>query len=157
MGETVTKKSPPVQPLTMKPSMPADVGMRVWKPVVLAVDDEWLVRTALDMGLRSHGFRVWLAARGTEAVEIYRREGHDIALVLMDVFMPDLNGPQTLALLRQITPGLACCFMSAKLAASTGAGLERLGGQSLLRKPFRLQDVVDAVWQTVAGSGRWQS
>jgi CheY-like chemotaxis protein len=157
MGEVVTKKAPRVQPLTRKPSVPADVGMRAWKPAILVVDDEWPVRTALDMGLRSQGFRVWLAASGQEAFEIYRREGHDIALVLLDVFMPDLNGPQTLALLRQINPGLACCFMSAKLAASTGAGLERLGGQPLLRKPFRLQDVVDVVWQTVAGSGRWQS
>jgi CheY-like chemotaxis protein len=157
MGEAVTKKFPPVQPLTRKPSVPANVEMRVWKPAILVVDDEWPVRTALDMGLRSQGFRVWLATDGKEAFEVYRREGHDIALVLMDVFMPDLNGPQTLALLRQINPGLACCFMSGKLTPSTGAGLERLGGQPLLRKPFRFQDVVDVIWQMVAGSGRWQS
>jgi two-component system cell cycle sensor histidine kinase/response regulator CckA len=157
MRETLAKTSPPMPPLTSKPSEPGDAGTKVWQPAILVVDDEWLVRTVLDMGLRSHGFRVWLAAGGKEAIEVYRLWGHDIALILMDVFMPDLNGPQTLALLRQINPGLACCFMSGKLASSTGAGLERLGGQPLLLKPFRLPEVVEVVWQMVVGSGRWQS
>jgi hypothetical protein len=47
--------------------------------------------------------------------------------------------------------------MSGKVASSTEAGLEQLGGRPLLCKPFRLPEVVDVVWQMVVGSGRWQS
>jgi len=59
----------------------------------------------LDAALRHLGYRVWLAANGPEAIELYRQHGSEIALVLLDVRMPGLDGPQTLILLQEQRPG----------------------------------------------------
>ncbi len=62
--------------------------------------------------LQRRGFSVWTAADGVEAVATYRQHGPQIAVVLLDVRMPVLDGPATLVQLRQLNPALCCCFMS---------------------------------------------
>ena len=69
------------------------------RPEVLVVDDESGVRQMLDVALTHYGFQVRLAATGTEAVEVYRANRQTIALVLLDVQMPGMDGPATLAAL----------------------------------------------------------
>ena len=51
-----------------------------------------------------YGFTVWSAANGPAALEVYRRQQDDIAVVLLDVRMPGLDGPQTLAELQRLNP-----------------------------------------------------
>src|SRR5262245_28789501 len=82
------------------------------RPGILVADDEACVREWLRAALQRHGFRVWLAADGEQAIDLYRRRRSEIVLVLLDVRMPVLNGPQTLARLRQMNPTVLCCFMS---------------------------------------------
>ncbi len=94
----------------------------------------------LDAGLRQQGFAVWLAADGRAAVDLYRRHGPAIGVVLMDVRMPGMDGPQTLAAVRDINPRVPCCFMSGDTGGYTEAGLRNLGA-AVLRKPFRLAEV----------------
>src|SRR6266436_1745072 len=79
---------------------------------ILIVDDEPSVLGFLQRGLRLHGFTIWSANTGKEAVEIYRNHRESIAAVLMDVRMPDFDGPATLAAIRSIDPDVRCCFMS---------------------------------------------
>jgi CheY-like chemotaxis protein len=110
------------------------------------VDDEACIRDLLRIVLEQHGFRVWLAADGREALELYRRDGSEIALVFLDVRMPVLDGPATLARLRAFNPAVMCCFMS-------GNAEEYADGQLLARviaKPFRLAEVVGLVGQLSA-------
>jgi CheY-like chemotaxis protein len=47
---------------------------------------------------------VWLAAGGQEALDLYQRHREAIDVVLLDVRMPGLDGPQTLAALRALNP-----------------------------------------------------
>jgi CheY-like chemotaxis protein len=79
---------------------------------ILIVDDEDPVRRILDLGLRAQGFTVWLAADTLTAVELYRGHHDAIDVVLLDVRMPDRDGPETLAALRELDPHVTCCFMS---------------------------------------------
>jgi CheY-like chemotaxis protein len=120
------------------------------KPGILAVDDEWYVRGLLDAGLRQHGFALWLAADGRAALDLYRRHGRAIDVVLLDVRMPDLDGPQTLAALREINPHIRCCFMSGDPGRYTERELCDLGAAAVIRKPFRLAEVA-RVLGTMAG------
>ena len=101
---------------------------------ILVVDDDATVRTMLDIGLRHHGFAVWLAAGGQEAVEVFRRHGQAIDIVLLDVRMPGLDGPQTLAALQQIDPRVRCCFMSGESGGYNSETLLTLGASHLDRK-----------------------
>jgi CheY-like chemotaxis protein len=128
-----------------------------WKPGVLVVDDERIVRTVLSASLQQDGFAVWQAASGAEACEVYRREGKNIALVLLDLHMPGLSGPQTLHQLQQIDAGVCCCFMSGNIGNYTEEGLRQLGALAVIPKPFRLDEVAQLLWQVVGGSGRWKS
>jgi CheY-like chemotaxis protein len=108
---------------------------------VLVVDDEACIRKLLEAGLRQEGLAVWLAASGQEALDLYRRHRDAIDVVLLDVRMPGLDGPQTLAALQELNPQVCCCFMSGGLGSYTGEGLRDLGAAAVLPKPFRLPEV----------------
>jgi CheY-like chemotaxis protein len=117
------------------------------KPCLLVVEDDEPVRTMLGVGLRHFGFAVLTAANGQQAVELYLAQRANIDLVLMDVQMPGLDGPQTLAQLRQLNPQVRCCFMSGYTGKYSDEELERLAGTAVLHKPFRLADVQPLLWR----------
>src|SRR5262245_34859637 len=81
-------------------------------PGALVIDDDPMLLTLLRAVLAGEGFTVWTAETGSEGVELYRAHREQIAVVLLDVRMPGLDGPQTLTELRKIEPGVTCCFMS---------------------------------------------
>ena len=111
------------------------------RPGVLVVDDEDCVRGALAAGLRREGYAVWLAADGQDGLAVYWSHHADIDVVLLDVRMPNLDGPQTLAALRELNPRVRCCFMSGNLGDYTESELRELGAAGLLHKPFPLAEV----------------
>ena len=112
---------------------------------VLVADDEPDVRDVLNEGLRRDGFLVWLAADGHEALDLYRNHWHAIDVVLLDVRMPGLDGPQTLAAIQGITPQVRCCFMSGYLDNYSETKLRELGAATVIAKPFRLNDVTQVL------------
>jgi CheY-like chemotaxis protein len=118
---------------------------------ILVVDDDPLIRTLFGTCLAGHGFEVWRAASGAEAVEVYREHGSAIDVVLLDVRMPGLDGPHTLARLRQLDPGVRCCFMSGDLGDYTEADLLALGALDVVPKPFSLSALVPRLRQVAAG------
>jgi len=114
---------------------------------VLVVDDEASLLALLDIGLRHHGFTVWLAAEGQEAIELYRRHEREIGVVLLDVVMPRLDGVQTFQALQKINPQLRCCFMTGQAGSISDARLLELGAAGVLKKPFSLADVAEIIRQ----------
>jgi CheY-like chemotaxis protein len=113
---------------------------------ILVVDDEEAVRNVLGSGLRQSGFAVWLAANGPEALDLYWRHREGIDLVLLDVRMHGLDGPRTLAALKELNPRIRCCFMSGDLGNNTEEKLYNLGAAAVLSKPFRLAEVAQTLW-----------
>jgi len=110
---------------------------------VLVVDDDPAVRLVLRSWLRWKGFEVWTAVDGREAVYLYRRHQYVITVVLLDVIMPEMDGPQTLTALQQINPNVQCCFMTGQPLSQTGRDLLLLGAVRVFRKPFALTELVD--------------
>jgi anti-anti-sigma factor len=121
---------------------------------VLVVDDDDAVRAVLEIGLRSRGFEVQVAAHGQQAVELYRRQRNEIAVVLLDVLMPGLDGPHTLAALQQLSPNVRCCFMTGNLGPHTEDNLLQMGAVRVFRKPFALTEVLDTLEQLASRSSR---
>jgi CheY-like chemotaxis protein len=114
---------------------------------LLVVDDEECVRGVLDLAMKQRGFAVWLASSGKEAISLYRSHGRAIDVVLMDVLMPGLDGPQTLAALQQMNAQVRCCFMSGDLGIYAEWQLDNLGAIGVIRKPFRLDGITALLWE----------
>ncbi|MBE7484650.1 MAG: response regulator [Polyangiaceae bacterium] len=122
-----------------KPLAPAETPERT--PVrgrgerVLVVDDDAMVRRSTRRILERRGFVVLEAASGAEALrEVERAE--DIDVVVTDLVMPAMSGPDLARELRKARPRLRLLFISG-YAADTAAEREELdGGAAFLQKPF---------------------
>jgi CheY-like chemotaxis protein len=113
------------------------------KPVVLVVDEDHLVRIMLQLGLERNGFDVWLARCGREAIDLYRRHSEEIAVVLLDVRMPGLDGLRTLEVLRELNPEVQACFMSGDTGPCKPEELLQHGAAYAIAKPFLLDDLAN--------------
>jgi CheY-like chemotaxis protein len=118
---------------------------------ILVVDDDGSVLFLLQRLLEHQGFRVWSARSGREAIDLYRRHRDGIAVVLLDVRMPGLDGPQTLAVLQKEDPGVLACFMSADLGDYDPEQLLRSGAQHVFPKPFPLDELVGVLRLLASG------
>jgi anti-anti-sigma factor len=123
---------------------------------ILVVDDEEMVRATLAAWLRNWGFAVRMAAHGPQAIELYRRHQPEIAVVLLDVRMPGMDGPQTLSALRKICPAVRCCFMTGNPAPYTGESLLRMGAIQVFCKPFAFAEVLGTLDRLASQSPRRQ-
>jgi carbon storage regulator CsrA len=121
---------------------------------ILIADDEQCVRSLLTTVMQEQGFAVWLAADGQEAIELYQRYRKHIDVVLLDVRMPGLDGPQSLAILRKMNPAIRCCLMSGDLGSYAETVLRSLGAAALIRKPFLSSDVARMLWELASNAER---
>jgi CheY-like chemotaxis protein len=120
-------------------------------PGVLVVDDDHLVRSMVQLGLERNGFDVWSAANGCAAIDLYREHREQIDVVLLDVRMPGLDGPQTLAALRECNPEVLACFMSANPGTYEPEELLRCGAAQVIAKPFHLDQLARTLRHLLQG------
>jgi PAS domain S-box-containing protein len=129
-----------------------DVVQRLSKGTILVVDDEDVVRVVAKATLERAGYAVVLAEDGREAVELFARIGHQIALVLLDMHMPEIAGMDVLQNLEAIRPDVRVLVSSGYsevevLRSFSGKG--PVGG--FIQKPYkssRLLEAVEAVLET---------
>lgn len=122
------------------------------EPTILVVDDEPLVLNLLEVYLRSQGFRVIPASGGREAIELYRENSATIDVVLLDVQMPYLSGPEVLSVLKTISPTVKSCFMSGHTGKYSSAQLTEMGAHKLFLKPMVLSELSGTLLQMVRKS-----
>jgi CheY-like chemotaxis protein len=120
------------------------------RPEILVVEDQAEVLKMLEVALRHYGFAVKLAASGHKAIDLYTQHHQTIALVLLDVQMPDLDGPDTLAALQKINPGVRFCFISGNTGKYHTEQLRAMGAAHVLQKPFAsLSLLARLLWRLV--------
>jgi CheY-like chemotaxis protein len=103
---------------------------------LLIVEEEEGVRQLLKLALERDGFSVATAAGGQQGVDYFRANAAAIDLVLLDVRMRGIDGPQTLALIQQLQPQVRACFMTGDTAGSRTEELLGLGALRVFHKPF---------------------
>jgi two-component system cell cycle sensor histidine kinase/response regulator CckA len=111
---------------------------------ILLADDEPVVLGLAKTILRRSGYRVLSAEDGHKALEIFRSDP-DVDLVLTDVVMPEMSGPQLVHQIRSINSDVRCIFMSGYTLdqiRQKGAGDP---GCDYLRKPFTPDMLLSAV------------
>ncbi len=114
---------------------------------VLVVEDEEDIRAAVAEILEGEGFEVVIAANGREALDELKHMARP-CLILLDLMMPVMNGHEFLASIRD-RPRLSTVPVLVLTAVSTEAPP---GAQALLRKPFIVEELLEAV-QRLCGPG----
>ena len=123
---------------------------------ILVADDHDGVRAMAVQSLERLGYRVLLATDGEEAVQVAERHGDSIALVVLDMVMPRLSGPEAYRRISALRPGLPAVFAtgySAEMAAVEGLGENRL---VVLQKPYTPAQLAGAVRQVLDAAPRLQ-
>jgi PAS domain S-box-containing protein len=124
---------------------PAQDGVRGGSETILLADDENVVGRLAQTILERKGYRVLMANDGVEAVDIYRRQRDAIALVVLDLAMPRLSGPETLRELRKINPKVAVLVSSGYSSDEDMRTVEREGVLGFVAKPYRPAELVRRV------------
>jgi PAS domain S-box-containing protein len=113
--------------------------------LLLLVDDEAVVRAITQQALEASGYRVMAARDGAEAVAMYGARSGDIALVLMDVVMPVMDGLAATHALRRIHPAVRVVAASGLNAGGSESGLAEAGVRWFLPKPYAPEPLLRTV------------
>jgi two-component system cell cycle sensor histidine kinase/response regulator CckA len=140
-------------PLTGQPVVPpeprGDRPPRGAGELILVVEDEAQVRQIAARALAEAGYRVLQADGGERALELVSHSADRIGLVLTDVVMPLMNGPELAAALAELRPGTPVLFTS----GYTDGDIFRRGllapGAAFLPKPFTADMLVRAVRERI--------
>ena len=117
---------------------------------ILIIDDEPDIREVAQVSLELVGHHeVFTAGSGHEGLEAART--HQPDAILLDVTMPDLDGPSTLAELRAdpATREIPVVFLTAKTQSAERAQLAQLGAAGILTKPFDPMKLADQLASTL--------
>jgi PAS domain S-box-containing protein len=117
--------------------------------LILVVDDEEDIRVMARKVLEMVGFTVELAADGRAGVEAFARRPGEIAAVVLDLTMPRMDGAEAFREMRQVRPDVVVLLSSGFAAQEAMAGFEGKGLAGFVRKPFRADDLLAAVFTAV--------
>lgn len=106
---------------------------------ICIVDDEPSILNTLSSILEDEGYQVSLAKSGAEALKLIRAEPPE--LVLLDIWMPEIDGLETLKRIRQQFPNLMVIMMSGHGSVETAVKSTKLGAYDYLEKPLDLEKV----------------
>jgi DNA-binding response OmpR family regulator len=117
---------------------------------VLVAEDDEALRSVVVRSLTRYGYTVLAAPDGQAAVSLFREHKDSVALALLDVMMPRLEGYQAFEAMAPMKPGLKVLFMSGYAKLEGAGGVARLG-LPFIQKPFspeslaaRVREALDA-------------
>lgn len=118
---------------------------------ILVVDDEPAVCHVTGTMLELHGFAVLYAENGEQALRVVSEHQGPIHLMVADIVMPKISGPQLAQQLRVGQPNLPVLFVSGLVSYGNFQGV--MGGW-MLRKPYTPTMLVSKVWEVLAASAQ---
>jgi UDP-3-O-[3-hydroxymyristoyl] N-acetylglucosamine deacetylase len=117
-------------------------------PLILVVDDEASIRRSLEGILKDEGFAILLAEDGESAIRSLMTSRP--ALVLLDIWMPGMDGIETLKKIKELHPDLPVVMISGHATISTAIAATRLGAVDFLEKPLDLSGTIQVVRRALA-------
>ena len=112
-------------------------------PSILIVDDEISILQSLGGLLSDEGFEVLTASNGYEALKIIDKESPD--LVLLDIWMPGLDGIDTLQEIKNTNPVTQVIIITGHGTIETAVKATKLGAYDLIEKPLSIDKVIVAI------------
>ena len=106
---------------------------------ILVVDDEEAIVSSLSSILQDEGYEVGVAKSGVEALKIYTVDPPD--LMLLDIWMPEMDGLETLRRVKELVPTAQVMVMSGHGSIETAVKAIKLGAYDYIEKPLSLENV----------------
>jgi CheY-like chemotaxis protein len=122
------------------------------RETILLVEDDDVVRRFAHLALERHGFRVLEAASPEEALSMASSGLHRPRLLLTDVVMPRMNGPELAAQLTRMWPDLAVLYMSGYPADALGDSMPDPSIR-MIAKPFNVAQLVTTIDELLRAPG----
>jgi len=116
---------------------------------ILVAEDHEGLRELVRETLTSQGYCVILASNGRDAVRMFKANSEEIRLVVLDVAMPFLSGPEAHSQMCVIRPGLPVIFMSGHVAESVSLNSRITAGAAFVQKPCTPQALIRTVRSTL--------
>jgi two-component system, cell cycle sensor histidine kinase and response regulator CckA len=119
---------------------------------LLIVENEAAIRNLLQMALRKNGYTVLAAESGREALDLVSTHSGPIHLLITDVMMPDIDGPELVRRLSVIRPETRTLFMSGYMDDALGEQGVLPSSVNFIQKPFspstiaqKVRDILDGI------------
>ena len=120
-------------------------GLLKGKGTVLLVDDEDMVLDVGERMLKNLGYEVLLAEGGREAIELYNKNLDNIAMVLLDMVMPDMGGGETYDRMKEINTDIKVLLSSGYSIDGQATEILKRGCDGFIQKPFHMQELSQRV------------
>jgi UDP-3-O-[3-hydroxymyristoyl] N-acetylglucosamine deacetylase len=118
---------------------------------VLVVDDEERIRSSLKGILSDEGFRVLDTGRAPAVMDIVARERP--RLVLLDVWMPDIDGIELLRRIKEIAPQTEVIMISGHGNINSAVAATKLGAADFIEKPFSVDGLLGSIERALTPDG----
>lgn len=107
---------------------------------ILIIDDEESIRSTLSQALRDEGYQVSSAASGMDGLDSIRHQRPDV--ILLDIWMPGMDGLEVLKQIKADWPDLAVVMMSGHGNIETAVKATKLGAFDFAEKPLSLEKIL---------------
>lgn len=114
---------------------------------ILVAEDDQAVRSVTRNVLEAHGYQVIEAVNGKEAIEMFQQ--HDIDLVILDALMPEYNGAETLAHIRELKPDVKALFVSGYAQEVIGDKMLLPEGVEFINKPVHPARLIEVIKKSI--------
>jgi PAS domain S-box-containing protein len=141
----------PVEAPALQPVKTAEIS--AGSETLLVVEDERAFRDLLHEGLESRGYQVLVASNGVEALQVAEQYSGPIRVLITDVIMPQMSGPELAKSLRKVRRNTEVLYMSGYTDDRVGEMSSSSGELTLIQKPFYIDDLVRKIQEIVARKG----
>jgi len=117
--------------------------------LILVVDDEAAIREIIETSLETYNYKTLIASDGIEAVALYAEYREKISVVLMDMIMPDMDGPTTISTLQKINPHVKIIAISGLASSDKLAAARRTGVKTFLSKPYTMKELLKTIYRVL--------
>jgi CheY-like chemotaxis protein len=141
-------KKAPAKTAGIPPEIPV-LNPKGNRDLILLVDDEAEISELAATMLTDEGYRVILARDGFEALKIYQQIGKQIGLVILDFFLPVMDGDAVFDELRALNPEVAVVLSSGFAEQSKLGNMLALGLKGFIPKPYTAEKLLEQVRSTI--------
>ena len=126
-----------------------DQNILTGSETILLVDDEEMI---IDVGaqiLQKLGYEVLTARHGKEAIEVYQQNRQKVAMVILDLIMPEMGGGETYDRLKEMDPNVKVLLSSGYSLDGQATEILNRGCDGFIQKPFSMKGLSEKLRQII--------